>query len=47
MKFYKITGPDGEPLHGGSDGHVLALGDPARLEDVLGALAGEAPGHDE
>lgn len=41
---------NGDPLHGGSDGHVLALGDPARLEDVLGALAGEAPlkdhGHD-
>lgn len=34
---------NGEPLHGGSAGHVLALGDPARLEDVLGALAGEAP----
>jgi inositol-phosphate phosphatase/L-galactose 1-phosphate phosphatase/histidinol-phosphatase len=30
---------NGEPLHDGSDGHVLALGDPARLEDVLEALA--------
>ncbi|HSG35045.1 MAG TPA: histidinol-phosphatase [Sphingomonadaceae bacterium] len=30
---------NGEPLHAGSDGHVLALGDPARLEDVLEALA--------
>ncbi len=30
---------DGEPLHQGSDGHVLALGDPARLEDVIEALA--------
>ena len=29
---------NGEPLHAGSDGHVLALGDPARLEDVLEAL---------
>ncbi|MFC4293627.1 histidinol-phosphatase [Novosphingobium tardum] len=29
----------GEPLHAGSDGHVLALGDPARLEDVVEALA--------
>jgi len=29
----------GEPLHAGSDGTVLALGDPARLEDVLGVLA--------
>jgi histidinol phosphatase-like enzyme (inositol monophosphatase family) len=29
----------GEPLHAGSDGHVLALGDPARLEDVIEALA--------
>ena len=30
---------NGEPLHAGSDGHVLAIGDPARLEDVLEALA--------
>ena len=29
---------NGEPLHAGSDGHVLAMGDPARLEDVLAAL---------
>lgn len=29
----------GEPLHAGSTGHVLALGDPARLEDVITALA--------
>ena len=29
----------GEPLHAGSSGHVLALGDPARLEDVVEALA--------
>ncbi|MFN3619860.1 histidinol-phosphatase [Sphingorhabdus sp.] len=29
----------GEPLHGGSDGHVMAVGDPARLDDVLEALA--------
>ena len=29
----------GEPLHAASDGCVLALGDPARLEDVLEALA--------
>ena len=28
----------GDPLHAGSDGHVLALGDPARLEDALSAL---------
>ena len=28
----------GEPLHAGSSGEVLALGDPARLEDVLEAL---------
>lgn len=32
---------EGEPLHAGSGGHVLALGDPARLEDVLAAMAGE------
>lgn len=28
----------GEPLHAGSDGQVIALGDPARLEDVIEAL---------
>ena len=31
---------NGEPLHAGSDGHVLAIGDPARLEDVLAGLGG-------
>ena len=30
---------NGDPLHAGSDGHVLALGDPARLEDVIEAIA--------
>lgn len=30
---------NGDPLHSGSDGHVLALGDSARLEDVIEALA--------
>ena len=30
---------NGDPLHAGSDGHVLALGDPARLEEVIAALA--------
>ncbi|RJX69316.1 histidinol-phosphatase [Tsuneonella suprasediminis] len=30
---------NGDPLHIDSDGHVLALGDPARLEDVVEALA--------
>jgi histidinol phosphatase-like enzyme (inositol monophosphatase family) len=29
----------GDPLHSGSDGHVLAFGDPARLEDVVEAIA--------
>ncbi|MCT2558001.1 histidinol-phosphatase [Tsuneonella sp. YG55] len=29
----------GEPLHAGSEGHVIALGDPARLEEVVEALA--------
>ena len=29
----------GEPLTDASDGRVIALGDPARLEDVIGALA--------
>jgi len=33
---------NGEPLHAGSAGHVLALGDPARLEDVLEAMGGHA-----
>ncbi|MGB5076007.1 MAG: inositol monophosphatase family protein [Sphingorhabdus sp.] len=28
----------GDPLHAGSDGHVIAVGDPARLDDVLEAL---------
>ncbi len=31
---------NGEPLHAGSDGHVLALGDPARLDDTLEAMGG-------
>lgn len=30
---------NGEPLHAASPGHVLAIGDPARLEDVVEALA--------
>jgi inositol-phosphate phosphatase / L-galactose 1-phosphate phosphatase / histidinol-phosphatase len=30
---------NGDPLHAGSEGHVIALGDAARLEDVLQALA--------
>ncbi|MEM8697156.1 MAG: histidinol-phosphatase [Pseudomonadota bacterium] len=30
----------GEPLSGSSDGNVIALGDPARLDDVLEALHG-------
>ena len=30
---------NGEPLHAASDGNIIALGDPARLEDVLEALA--------
>jgi inositol-phosphate phosphatase / L-galactose 1-phosphate phosphatase / histidinol-phosphatase len=30
---------NGDPLHAASDGHVVALGDPARLEDVVEALA--------
>ena len=35
----------GNPLDAQSDGSVIALGDPARLEDVLEALAGHA--HEE
>ncbi|SFF74239.1 histidinol-phosphatase, inositol monophosphatase family [Novosphingobium sp. CF614] len=30
---------NGDPLNARSDGHVLAIGDPARLEDVVEALA--------
>lgn len=30
---------NGEPLRQGSSGHVIALGDPARLDDVIEALA--------
>lgn len=30
---------NGDPLHSGSDGHAIALGDPARLDDVVEALA--------
>jgi inositol-phosphate phosphatase / L-galactose 1-phosphate phosphatase / histidinol-phosphatase len=30
---------NGEPLHSASQDHVIALGDPARLDDVLEALA--------
>lgn len=30
---------NGDPLHAASSGHVLALGDPARLDDVVEALA--------
>ncbi len=30
---------NGDPLHEASEGHVIALGDPARLDDVLEALA--------
>lgn len=33
----------GNPLDANSDGTVLALGDPARLEDVLEALGGAPP----
>lgn len=36
----------GHPLDAGSDGRVLALGDPARLEDVLAAMGGTVAGHD-
>ncbi|MFC3099745.1 inositol monophosphatase family protein [Altererythrobacter lauratis] len=37
---------NGEPLHDASEGHVLALGDPARLEDVLAVMSGE-DAHDD
>lgn len=30
---------NGEPLHAESDGHVLAIGDHARVDDVLAAIA--------
>ena len=35
----------GDPLHAASDGEVIALGDPARLEDVLEAMESIAAGH--
>ena len=35
----------GEPLNAHSTGEVLAIGDSARLEDVLDAMAGTTPGH--
>lgn len=34
-----MTDWNGEPLNADSEGHVIALGDPARLEDVMEALA--------
>ncbi|WP_420608169.1 inositol monophosphatase family protein [Novosphingopyxis sp.] len=36
----------GDPLHAESDGDIIALGDPARLEDVLEAMAGRPPARD-
>jgi len=36
---------NGDPLTSKSEGHVLALGDPARLEDVLEAIHGAGDGH--
>lgn len=33
----------GNPLDAGSDGRVIALGDPARLEDVLEAMGAASP----
>ena len=33
----------GDPLHAASDGEIIALGDPARLEDVLEALESIPP----
>ena len=36
---------NGEPLHANSEGHVIALGDPARLDDVLEALAFSSHSH--
>jgi len=36
---------NGEPLHAGSGGHVLALGDPARLDDVLEVMGGHGHPH--
>ena len=30
---------NGDPLNADSSGHVIALGDPARLEDVIEGLA--------
>jgi inositol-phosphate phosphatase/L-galactose 1-phosphate phosphatase/histidinol-phosphatase len=39
---------NGDPLTAASDGHVLAIGDPARLDDVLEAMhriTGDAHDH--
>ena len=36
---------NGDPLTAGSEGHVLAIGDPARTDDVLEALHAPAHGH--
>ena len=32
---------NGEPLHAASEGHVLAIGDQGRMDDVLEAIAGQ------
>jgi hydrogenase maturation factor len=37
---------NGDPLTATSTGHVLAIGDPARTDDVLEALHGVAGEHD-
>ncbi|MGF7153818.1 histidinol-phosphatase [Novosphingobium gossypii] len=38
---------NGEPLNASSGGEVLAIGDPARLEDVIEAMAGHHDHHDD
>ena len=37
---------NGDPLTAASEGHVLAIGDPARTDDVLEALHGASGAHD-
>ena len=37
---------NGDPLTADSEGHVLAIGDPARLDDVLEAMHRQQDGHD-
>jgi histidinol phosphatase-like enzyme (inositol monophosphatase family) len=41
----RLSDWNGDPLTAGSEGHVLAIGDPARTDEVLEALHGTAHDH--